>query len=197
MILIITGGILKKFDLSATEIPAKALAAHMSRVPDDRFHVPWQHMESLVGSIFRETMSCEVTVTAHSKDGGVDFIGFDSESGPFVVQVKRYSKPVGVAIVRELVGAMVDFGHCHGILVSTSDFTSPANEYVERVTAAPENPYRIELVDGEKLLQYLDLFARGTPFVWRWEHLAAQTFGKSGEADWQEYRKRLPPELFG
>jgi len=43
-------------------------------------------------------------VTQYSGDGGIDLEGTDNEGNKVIVQAKKYSKNVGVAVVREMIG---------------------------------------------------------------------------------------------
>lgn len=51
-----------------------------------------------------EKQGFSVSTTRFSKDGGIDIEAVDGSGRPVIVQAKRYSKPVGVAVVREMIG---------------------------------------------------------------------------------------------
>ena len=85
-----------------------------------------------------------------SGDRGVDLEGF-SGGARYVVQCKRYSKPVPPAMVRDLVGTRHIQGADCALLVTTSRFT--AQGYAE-VAAQP-----VELWDGDDLAQQIRLAA--------------------------------------
>ncbi len=71
-----------------------------------------------------------------------------------LVQCKRWDKPIGVPVVRELLGAVTAEGATRGVLVASSKFTDPAR------TFAREND--IELVDGAALRQMIGEVQRST-----------------------------------
>jgi restriction system protein len=102
--------------------------------------------EHLVRQIFEAT-GLEGWTTAHSKDDGVDAVMVNKTPGGAmlcIVQAKRYSKVVGVSHIRELAGAMEEKRAGHGILVTTSWFTSGCWQ------KAREHG-RMELFDGPRL----------------------------------------------
>ncbi|MGM0574913.1 MAG: restriction endonuclease [Myxococcota bacterium] len=49
--------------------------------------------------------------------------------GP-AVQCKAVSRPAGVAVARQLLGSMLDWGHERGILACYAGFTKPAAEFI-------------------------------------------------------------------
>jgi restriction system protein len=102
--------------------------------------------EHLVRQVFEAT-GLQGWTTAHSKDDGVDAVMVNKTPGGAmlcIVQAKRYSKVVGVSHIRELAGAMEEKRAGHGILVTTSWFTSGCWQ------KAREHG-RMELFDGPRL----------------------------------------------
>ena len=67
--------------------------------------------------------------------------------GKYVLQAKRYTRPVDVAAVRDLYGTVVNEGANRGILVTTSGFGPDAYDF------AKDKP--ISLVDGPNLVAML------------------------------------------
>jgi restriction system protein len=72
--------------------------------------------------------------------------------GKFVLQAKRYTKPVDVAAVRDLYGTVMNEGANRGILITTSSYGPDAYEF------AKNKP--LSLVDGPKLLLMLQRHGR-------------------------------------
>lgn len=94
-----------------------------------------------------EAMEMKGWNTEHIKDDGVDAVITNEDpvvSGLFVVQAKRYSRAVGVAHVRELIGAIDDKRATKGILVTTSWVTAGGRALAKRNG-------RIEIFEGENL----------------------------------------------
>jgi len=97
----------------------------------------------------------EVKVTRASRDRGVDAIMFDPDplrGGKYVLQAKRYTRPVDVAAVRDLYGTVVNEGANRGILVTTSSYGPDAYEF------AKDKP--LSLVDGPNLIAMLQRHGR-------------------------------------
>ena len=115
--------------------------------------MPWEDFEHLVAQLFEwefAKQGVEVKVTRASRDRGVDAILFDPDplrGGKFVLQAKRYTRPVDVAAVRDLYGTVMNEGANRGILITTSSYGPDSYEF------AKDKP--ISLVDGPNLLLML------------------------------------------
>jgi restriction system protein len=115
--------------------------------------MPWDDFEHLVRQLFEWEFGrdgVEIKVTRASRDRGVDAIMFDPDplrGGKFVLQAKRYTRPVDVAAVRDLYGTVVNEGANRGILVTTSSYGPDAYDF------AKDKP--ISLVDGPNLIAML------------------------------------------
>ena len=108
--------------------------------------MPWDDFEHLVRQLFEWEFGrngVEVKVTRASRDRGVDAIMYDPDplrGGKYVLQAKRYTRPVDVAAVRDLYGTVVNEGANRGILVTTSSYGPDAYDF------AKDKP--LSLVDG-------------------------------------------------
>ncbi len=115
--------------------------------------MPWEDFEQLVAQLFEWEFAkegVEVRVTRVSRDRGVDAVLFDPDplrGGKYVLQAKRYTKPVDVAAVRDLYGTVVNEGANRGILITTSSYGPDSYAF------AKDKP--ISLVDGPNLLVML------------------------------------------
>jgi restriction system protein len=115
--------------------------------------MPWDDFEHLVRQLYEWEFGkngAEVKVTRSSRDRGVDAIVFDPDplrGGKFVIQAKRYTRPVDVAAVRDLYGTLLNEGANRGILVTTSNYGPDAYAF------ARDKP--ISLVDGPNLIAML------------------------------------------
>ena len=94
---------------------------------------------TLIGLGFSSTQ-----VTQASKDGGVDVEAIDREGRRTIIQAKRYSKKVGVAVVRETIGVRstrpdVD----RAIVFSLAGFTSGARSLADQTD--------VELMDAKSM----------------------------------------------
>ena len=114
--------------------------------------MPWEDFEQLVRQLFEWELGrngVEVKVTRASRDR-VDAIMFDPDplrGGKFVLQAKRYTRPVDVAAVRDLYGTVINEGANRGILVTTSSYGPDSYEFIK------DKP--LSLVDGQNLLEIL------------------------------------------
>jgi restriction system protein len=102
----------------------------------------WQEFEMLVGEAFRR-QGFTVRETAAGADGGVD-LELSKDGELHLVQCKQWrATKVGVAIVRELFGAMAAAGATGAYVVTSGVFTKEAQRFAEG--------RNITLVDGEAL----------------------------------------------
>jgi restriction endonuclease Mrr len=102
--------------------------------------------EQYVAALF-EKAGYRVVRTGGSGDGGVDLL-VKRRGTTSVVQCKRYEDTIGPSTIRELIGAMTNAGIKDGLLITTSDFTAGAEREARRA------PYKIDLVDGERLVHW-------------------------------------------
>jgi|GEM_PF-1356174 len=157
-----------KFDLSA---PTEELMRYLTGKYDHRFRVHPKKMEEIVGSIFKNG-GYETRATSYSKDGGVDLFVFDHGTEELAaVQVKRYKNKIDCNLIDQFGGVLVRHGVTKGIYVTTSSFTSVAQQYAQEFDV---KDIPIELWDSTVLLDrirtslrpvYEDIYEDGTsPF---------------------------------
>jgi restriction system protein len=105
-------------------------------------YLSWHEVELLVGEAFRQK-GYSVQETKAGADGGVD-LELRKDGEPHFVQCKQWrGTKVGVAVVRELFGAMAGRGATHGYVVTSGASTKEA-----RIFAEGRN---ITLIDGDAL----------------------------------------------
>ena len=105
----------------------------------DRIHLlSGVEFEEMSADLFRH-MGLTATVTQRTRDGGVDLVLRDGQR-TVLVQCKRQSQPVGVKVVRELFGVLIDKAADKAIVVTNGSFTSEAEAFARGK--------RLELVDG-------------------------------------------------
>ena len=110
-----------------------------------------REFEHLVERLYSE-MGYQTQLTPPQKDGGRDVIASRKEPGKseqLRVECKHYSQPVGVEIVRALLGVVSDEKVNKGVLVTTNRFTKGATAF------AIQNP-RLELIPGTELVVLLN-----------------------------------------
>jgi len=109
--------------------------------------------ECIVEQLYKE-MGFDTELTPEKGDGGRDIIAEKNDTGrkeKTLIECKRYKKPVGVKLVRELMGVISNEKVNKGVIVTSSSFTRGAREL------ANENP-RIELISCMKLVPLLNEF---------------------------------------
>lgn len=107
--------------------------------------------EELIASLY-DKMGYSTTLTPMSHDGGRDVIANERAPGRrerLLIQCKRTDRPVGVDMIRSLLGVVSDERATKGVLVCTSRFTCDARRLEERNS-------RIDLVDHKNLQMLLN-----------------------------------------
>jgi restriction system protein len=156
--LVLFGGRTQEGQLIESVAPAwLEIARLLKDDPDILFKIPPRKMEELIAGAYERAGFDRVTLTPRSGDLGRDVIAEKSGWGcvRFIDQVKAY-KP-GHLVTAEEVRAlgfvlMSDQNATKGFVSTTSDF---APKIAEDPLIKPHMPYRIELVNGEKLLKKL------------------------------------------
>jgi restriction system protein len=107
-------------------------------------------LEGLVAAL-SEKRGYTATLTPPQRDGGRDVVAVRRDPGEtarVLVECKMYTRPVGVGLVRELLGVVDDEHANKGVMVTVSRFTRGARALAEKNS-------RIELIDGDALLKLL------------------------------------------
>jgi len=117
--------------------------------------------ENFVAELFAQHGLRDVHTTPVVADGGADVIAYRFQDGnqiKYIIQCKRYSieNRVSVGVVRELVGVKLDLGAAHALLVTTSDFTAPARNFVQRNRSKVWGVRLVNYRTLEKLLSLTD-----------------------------------------
>jgi restriction system protein len=108
--------------------------------------LPWKRFEDLLGEAYRRQGYRVEETLGGGADGGVDLV-LRKEGRTVLVQCKRYKSPVGVTVVRELYGVLIDRGAAGAKLVATTNFTPDAAAF------AAGKP--IELIGSNALLELI------------------------------------------
>jgi restriction system protein len=108
--------------------------------------LPWKRFEDLLGEAYRRKGYRVEETLGGGADGGVDLV-LRKESRTVLVQCKRHKSPIGVTVVRELYGVLIDRRAAGAKLVATTNFTPDA------VAFAAGKP--IELIGSAALLELI------------------------------------------
>jgi DNA-directed RNA polymerase specialized sigma24 family protein len=144
----------RELEIRITEITEEVIA-RLAADPTQLYGLTPRRFEELVAELYRRR-GFETTLTPLSGDGGADVLVVRHDelgSSLSVVQAKRYSphNKVGVGIVRELQGTMLERGASAGVVLTTSWFTSGARKYEAAFR------YRVSLQDYDGLIRLLHL----------------------------------------
>lgn len=107
----------------------------------------WQQFEQLVGEAFRRQGYSITETGGNGPDDGIDLI-LRKDREKYLVQCKHWrALKVGVAVIREFLGAMAAEGAAGGFVVTSGRFTKEAEAF-----ASGRN---IQLVDGTVLKRWI------------------------------------------
>jgi restriction system protein len=107
--------------------------------------------EHLVEELYN-ALGYETTLTPKAKDGGRDVVAKKREPSrreTILVECKRHSSPVGIGVVRALLGVVSDEKVNKGVVITPGRFTRHARELTGRNS-------RIELISGEDLIPLMN-----------------------------------------
>ena len=108
-------------------------------------------LQLLVGMGYGGSMA-DVQGVARGADGGVDGVVNQDHLGldRIYIQAKRWEGSVGRPVIQGFVGALAGVGASKGVIMTTSTFAQPAQEYVKTLTDR-----RIILVDGKRMSELM------------------------------------------
>lgn len=88
-----------------------------------------------------------------NNDYGADLVVENYKSGRTVIQAKRYSKPVGLKAVQEVIGSMAYYQAIHAIVITNQRFTQQAEKLASK--------NKVELWDRTKLIHMINSVRKG------------------------------------
>jgi HJR/Mrr/RecB family endonuclease len=143
--------------LVATKVLSERLI-RLHRDPGSLRHINRRVFEELVAELF-DGFGYSVELTARTRDGGRDVVALgrkDQIQTRYLIECKRPDpgNPVGVGLVRQLLGVVEDERATKGILVATTYFSPDARSFEKR------NEWRLELKDYENVLSWMERYVR-------------------------------------
>ncbi|MGA1842773.1 MAG: restriction endonuclease [bacterium] len=123
--------------------------------PESLYSVNSRLFEQIIAELFSK-FGFDVELTQSTRDGGCDIVAI--HHGLFktklLVECKHYRKDrkVGINFVRQLHGVVAHADVNKGVLVTTSDFTKPASDYIA------QHEWILEGCNYDNLLNWLDLY---------------------------------------
>lgn len=130
------------------------IISELAQQPKRLFELEPREFEFLIARVF-EGYGFEVAITPCSRDSGRDIIAIrnDPVKQRYLIECKRYATEnrVGLSIVQRLHGVVQGEDATMGLLATTSSFTDPAFEFLNR----PNVRYRIDGRDFEGVHRWL------------------------------------------
>lgn len=129
------------------------LVERLRREPLSVYELSPRKFEELVAELLSD-LGYEVELTPASRDGGKDILAYmPTPHGRILclVEVKRYRQDhkVGVELIRQLYGTLVDANASSAMLVTTSSFSSGARAFQQK------HQYKLALRDYGNIVQWL------------------------------------------
>lgn len=109
----------------------------LNKNPTDLYQLSSRRFEELIAEILMRK-GYNVELTPATRDGGKDiYVAHKDDLGSFLylVECKKYdpNHKVGVSVIRDLYGVLSKEKATYGIVVTTSDFTKPAQDFQQDV----------------------------------------------------------------
>lgn len=112
--------------------------------------IGWHDFERLCAGVLREMGYRVVHKGGSGGDGGIDLIA-EGKGERYLVQAKHWkSKKVGVAVIREMVGAALHHGFDRVMVITSGNFTHEAIEFAKGK--------QIVLIDGNRMRTLVSTF---------------------------------------
>ncbi len=142
--------------LASTSLTQKLIQLHSE--PNALETLDRRLFEEIFAEIF-DGFGYAIELTKRTKDGGRDIIAVghkDEIATKYLIECKRPNpgNPVGVGIVRELLGVVEDESASKGILVSTTYFSPEAKAFQER------NEWRLQLGDMDQVVRWISEYLK-------------------------------------
>jgi restriction system protein len=131
----------------------ETLMERLRRQPQSVFELPPRKFEELVAELLSD-LGYEVELTPITRDGGKDILAYMSTPHGrllCLVEVKKYrqDRTVGVELVRQLYGTLIDANASSAMLVTSSSFSPDAQAFQRR------HQYKLALRDYGNIVQWI------------------------------------------
>lgn len=135
-----------------------ALVERLQRQPGSIYDLPHRKFEELLADLLTD-LGYEVELTPTTRDGGKDILAqMTTPHGKLLclVEAKKYraDRPVGVELVRQLYGTLIDADATSAMLVTTSYFSPGARTFQQR------HQYKLSLRDYGNVVQWIDEYKK-------------------------------------
>jgi len=146
--------ILQQFNINDASLEYEEIGTHLTRNYSDIYSLAPRKFEELIGDIYK-SLGYEVKLTQQTNDGGCDLVLLESSRDEqILVECKRYaeSRKVGVGLVRQLCGALVENEASKGVMVTSSGYSRDAEQYAKNIYST-HHRLSIDLRSAEDLLR--------------------------------------------
>jgi restriction endonuclease Mrr len=131
---------------------SQAIAARVADEPKLLWRMTPRAFEQFLGKVFL-TFGYDVELTKQTCDGGYDVVALTKNRDgkhKLLIEAKRYrhNRPVGVALVRQILSVKADKRATRAVLATTSSFTKAAKELCR------QHEYELELRDFDDLMTW-------------------------------------------
>jgi hypothetical protein len=131
------------------------LIAYFTGHPEELRNIHPRRFEEIIAEIF-SGFGFTVELTAQTRDGGRDIIAVknDPVTLKFLIECKRFLPPnkVGIGVIQRLHGVTISEGASKGIIATTSYFSLPARQHLEK------HPFILEGRDYDGIVEWLKLY---------------------------------------
>jgi restriction system protein len=134
-------------------VATDSLIRRLQKVPTDLYKISPRQFEEIIADLLSD-MGWDVELTKQTRDGGKDILAYtETDLGRILclVEAKRHrrDRPVGIGIVKTLLGTFCDHPATSAMLVTTSHFSDDAKELEER------HKYQLSLRDYAGVVEWI------------------------------------------
>lgn len=154
-------GRLKEFSVESGEVPNAELIRYINKNPDKLGSINPSKFEQVVADVYRDVLGCSIEYCSYARpDLGIDVVCLRTDTNQeFAIQAKRYKQPIKLALIHQFFGALFDNGFSEGYLVTSGRFQAGCYDTADRLRE--KSGVLINLVDGNRLLNFLNIIASG------------------------------------
>lgn len=154
--------VLQEFTVGDKDVPYQELGRYLSKNHEKLVDVEPKKFEELVASVYRDALGNTIEFCSYGRpDKGIDVVcGRDDSGRLFGIQVKRYRTSIKLGQIHQLLGALQLAQLRRGVFVTTSRFQKGCYEAIEQSNDLLG--IEIDLVDGRRFLEFLDLMNQTT-----------------------------------
>ncbi|MEE9340017.1 MAG: restriction endonuclease [Methylococcaceae bacterium] len=153
---------LKEFEISSLNVSLAEVGTYIKNKFADPSSLSWERFEDLTNDVLKQH-GFQTIQTARTHDEGADILLIgSSDKVEGIIECKKYAanRPIGVSIIRELVGSSILWETKKAYLVTSSVFTSFSKKAVKKFSA---RGYELNLVDATEFLNYLSIYNEHLP----------------------------------